>query len=73
MGVIRIFYVIYSTLLHLRPLRFQCVGVMLGLNPGLLRIRHWQLDAVILSFLFPKGYKFEEECPGTAWIRFRKP
>ncbi len=24
----------FSTLLHLPPLRFQCVGRMLGLNPG---------------------------------------
>jgi hypothetical protein len=32
-----IFSVFYSTLLHLPPLRFHCVGS----NPGQLRLRHW--------------------------------
>ncbi len=35
-------YVLYSTLLHLTPHRFQ----MLGSNPGLLLLRHWQSDAL---------------------------
>ncbi len=33
------FYVLYSTLLYLPPLRFHCVE---GTNPGLLRHWHWQ-------------------------------
>jgi hypothetical protein len=31
-----LFYVRYSTLLHQPPLRFHCVGRMLGWNPGML-------------------------------------
>ncbi len=41
-----VFYVLCSTLHHLPPLRFHCVGRMLGSNPGLLRLRHWQSEAV---------------------------
>ncbi len=37
-------YVLYSTLLHLPPLRFN--RRMLGLNPGQLRLRHWLSDAL---------------------------
>ncbi len=41
------FYVLYSTLIHLPPLRFHCVGgSCMGSNPGLLRLRHWQPDAL---------------------------
>ncbi len=36
------FYVLYSTLLCLPPLRFHCVGGCWGL----LRLRHWQSDAL---------------------------
>jgi hypothetical protein len=32
----------YSALLHLPPLRFR----MLGFNPGLLQLLHWQSDAL---------------------------
>ncbi len=39
-------YVLYSTLLHLPPLRFHCVGGMLGSYAGLLRLRHWQSEAL---------------------------
>ncbi len=39
-------YVLYSTLLHLPPLRFHCVGGCWGWNPGMLRLRHWQSDAL---------------------------
>ncbi len=35
------FYVLYSTLLHLPPLRFRSRRRMLGSNPGLWRLRHW--------------------------------
>jgi hypothetical protein len=39
-------YVLYSPLLHLPPLRFQIRRMMLGLNPGLLRLWHWRSDAL---------------------------
>jgi hypothetical protein len=40
-------FVQYSTLLRLLPLRFHCVGRRtLGSNPGLLRLRHWQSEAL---------------------------
>jgi hypothetical protein len=39
--------VLYSTLLHLPPLRFQRVrGWYMGLNPRLFRLWHWQSDAI---------------------------
>ncbi len=39
------FSVLYSTLFHLPPLRFYCaVPVMLGSNPGQLRLRDWLSD-----------------------------
>jgi hypothetical protein len=41
-----IFYVRYSTLLHLPHLRFHCVGGCLHRNPGLLRPWHWKPDAL---------------------------
>ncbi len=34
------------TLPSMPPLRFHCVGRLLGLNPGLLRHWHWQSDAL---------------------------
>jgi hypothetical protein len=40
------FYVRYSTLLHLPPLRFHCVGGCWDLNPEQLRLRHWLSDAL---------------------------
>ncbi len=48
------FYVLYSTLLHLPPLRFHCVGLsksrrMMGSNPGLLWLWQWQPDALTRS------------------------
>ncbi len=43
-GFLRFFYVLYSTLLHLPPLRFHCVGGCWDRsNPGLW---HWQSDAL---------------------------
>jgi hypothetical protein len=45
--VILIFYVFYSTLLHLPPLRFHCVEGCWDRNrPRLLRLWHWQSDAL---------------------------
>ncbi len=40
------FYVWYSTLLHLPPLRFHCVGGCWIRTPGQLRLRHWLSDAL---------------------------
>jgi hypothetical protein len=40
-----IFYIHYSTLLHLSPLRFHCAR-MLGSNPGMLRLSHRQPDSL---------------------------
>ncbi len=43
------FYVRYSTLLHLPPLRFPCAAAAWcsdRSNPGLLRLWHWQPDAL---------------------------
>jgi hypothetical protein len=37
-----------STLLHLPPLRIYCVGGCKDLNPELLRLRHWQSDALAM-------------------------
>ncbi len=41
-----IFSVLYSTLLHLPPLRFQLCQRKLGSNPGQLRLRHRLSDAL---------------------------
>jgi hypothetical protein len=38
--------VFYSTLLHLPPLRFHCVGGWLGSNPGQSRLQHRLSDAL---------------------------
>ncbi len=39
MELLDFFYVLYSTLLHVPPLAFPCIGgCLLGLNPGLLRL-----------------------------------
>jgi hypothetical protein len=43
--IICIFYELYSTLFHLLPLRFHCVGGW-DKTQDLLRLRHWQLDAL---------------------------
>jgi hypothetical protein len=40
------FYVLNSTLLYLPPLRFHCVGGCCDRTKGLLRLRHWQSDAL---------------------------
>ncbi len=40
------FYVWYSTLLHLPPLRFHCVRGCWNRTPGQLRLRHWLSDAL---------------------------
>ncbi len=41
------FIVLYSTLLHLPPLRLNCVGPkILGSNPGQMRLCNWQSDAL---------------------------
>jgi hypothetical protein len=57
-----IFYVQYSTLLHLPPLRFQCRR-MLGSNPGQLRLLHWMSDALITGLdLIHKFFLFDKCC-----------
>jgi hypothetical protein len=45
-GGIFIFFVLYSTLLHLPPLRFHCDGGCWDRTQGLLQLRHRQLDAL---------------------------
>jgi hypothetical protein len=56
------FYVQYSTLLHLPPLRFQCRR-MLASNPGQLRLRHWMSDALITGLdLIHKLFLFDKFC-----------
>jgi hypothetical protein len=40
------FYALYSTLLHLPPPQNPLCQKMLGSNPGLLRLRHWQSDSL---------------------------
>jgi hypothetical protein len=47
-GFVTIFNALYSTLLHLPPLRYNCVGGMLGSNPGLLRLWHGQSHALTI-------------------------
>jgi hypothetical protein len=39
-------YVLYSTLLHLPPLRFHYIGRMLETNPGQLQLWHRQSNAL---------------------------
>jgi hypothetical protein len=47
-----IIYIRYSTLLHLPPLRFHCVGgCWYGINQRLLRLWHWHPDAYSHSIL----------------------
>jgi hypothetical protein len=48
-GIFWIFYVLYSTLLHLPPPQISLCRRMLGSNPGLLRLRHWESDALTTS------------------------
>jgi hypothetical protein len=41
--------VLYSTLLHLPPPGSTVSEDAAGLNPGLLRLWHWQLDALTIQ------------------------
>ncbi len=46
------FYVLYSSLLHLPPLIFHCVGkYCMGSNPGMLRLLYSQSDALPHSLI----------------------
>ncbi len=45
-------YVLYSTLLHLPPLRFHCVKGCW--DPGQLRLRHWLSDALATRLYHPQ-------------------
>ncbi len=51
------FYVRYSTLLHLPPLRFHCVGGFWDRTQGLLRRWHWQPDALTMHSISQKNNK----------------
>jgi hypothetical protein len=44
--IVCFYHVLYSTLLHLPPLRFYYVGGCWDLLVGMLRLQHWHLDAL---------------------------
>jgi hypothetical protein len=48
-GFFRVFFIVlYSALSHMPPLRIPLFRRMLGLNPGLTRLCHWQSGALTI-------------------------
>ncbi len=73
-------YVLYSTLLHLPPLRFHYVGGCRGPNPGLLRLRRRQsdalttrLDLIHISFVVLGRGEGGGRHPRHCWIHPSRP